>query len=272
VLQNHRIRNLSKHPEGWSIVAEHENTHKALEAKVLIGADGRNSRVAHHVGFANYGTRPGKAVGFQFRLNDFDRIRGRVEIHVFPGGYAGLVQLGDGTANLCVSVTRDKLSKRRRVDLPSSLGLTLNPFLKELICGAELFHEVHSIFPVYFPPRRCYAERLLLVGDAARVIEPVTGEGVYFAMRSGLLAANTIDEALQGGDFSASHLREYERRCRREFRRRRGLNRLIQYLVYRPAVSGHLVRISSKRGILLGSIVNSIFLPGDVGSQPAGWR
>jgi flavin-dependent dehydrogenase len=100
----------------------------------------------------------------------------------------------------------------------------------------------------------------------------VTGEGVYFAMRSGLLAANTIDEALQGGDFSASHLREYERRCRREFRRRRGLNRLIQYLVYRPAVLGHLVRISSKRGILLGSIVNSIFLPGDVGSQPAGWR
>jgi flavin-dependent dehydrogenase len=219
---------------------------------------------------ANNHVRPGQAAGFQFRLKNFERITGRVEIHVFPGGYAGLVQLGDGTANLCLSVTRDKLAKISRFDMPASLGLSLNPCLKEHLCRAEFFREVRSTFPVYFPPRRSYAERVLLVGDAAQVVEPVTGEGVYFAMASSLRAAETIDKAFQSGDFSASHLSEYQRSCRRGFRRRRNLNRLIQYLIYRPAILGQVIRISSKRGNLLGSIVNSIFLPKEAGSQSTG--
>jgi flavin-dependent dehydrogenase len=98
----------------------------------------------------------------------------------------------------------------------------------------------------------------------------VTGEGVFFAATSGLLAAQTIDEAFQCGDFSASRLSEYERRCRRGFRRRRSLNRLIQYLIYRPVLWEYLVRFSSKRATLLGSIVRSICLPGQVESQAAG--
>ena len=136
-----------------------------------------------------------------------------------------------------------------------------NPFLQELLREAEFSGEARFTFPVYFPPRRSYAERLLLVGDAAQVIEPVTGEGVYFATASGLIAAQTIDEAFQRGDFSAARLSEYERTFRRAFWRRRKLNRFIQYLVYRPALLRSLIRFSSKRHKPLGSLVNSICLP-----------
>jgi len=227
----------------------------------LIGADGRNSWVAHHTGL-NRNTSPGgKAVGLQFRLKNFHTIPGRVEIHVFPGGYAGLVQLGDGTANLCLSVTKDHLPRRHAGDWPTELGLLENPFLRELLRNAEFPQEVRSTFPVYFPPRRSYDERVLLVGDATQVIEPVTGEGVYFATTSGLIAAQTLDQCFRRGDFSATQLSASERNFKRAIWRRRKLNRFIQYLIYRPALLRSLIRFSSKRREPLASVVNAICLP-----------
>ena len=248
-------------PEGWCLHAEHQSVAETFRATILIGADGRNSWVAHHTGLNRNASPGGKTVGLQFRLKNFHKIPGRVEIHVFPGGYAGLVQLGDGTANLCLSVMRGQLPHNRPADLPAKLGLLQNPFLRDLLRETEFSQQVRSTFPVYFPPRRSYADRVLLVGDAAQVIEPVTGEGVYFATASGLIAAQTIDEAFQRGDFSAARLSEYERTFRRAFWRRRKLNRFIQYLVYRPALLQSLIRFSVKRRKPLGSLVNSICLP-----------
>jgi flavin-dependent dehydrogenase len=104
----------------------------------------------------------------------------------------------------------------------------------------------------------------LLVGDAARVNEPVSGEGVYFALKSGLLAAETIDGAFRAGDFSAARLRGYETACRNEFRLRRGVNALIRALIYRPALASPLIRFSAKRRRLLDSIVRTVCLPNGV--------
>jgi geranylgeranyl reductase family protein len=261
VLQRRWIKKLSREPEGWRIHAEHESANEAFRSKILIGADGRNSWVAHHTGL-NRNTSPvGKAVGLQFRLKNFHKITGRVEIHVFPGGYAGLVQLGDGTANLCLAVTRDRLPRRRAGNLPAQLGLLENPFLRELLRNAEFSQEARSTFPVYFPPRRSYDERLLLIGDAAQVIEPVTGEGVYLATVSGLIAAQTVDRCFQRGDFSAARLRASERSFTRTVWRRRELNRFIQYLIYRPALLPSLIRFSSRHREPLASVVNAICLP-----------
>jgi menaquinone-9 beta-reductase len=265
VLQNRRVKRLTRQAAAWRIDAEHENTMQSMRAKILIGADGRNSWVAHQLGLADPGAVGGKTIGFQFRLRGIDQGRNRVEIHVFPGGYAGLAHLGDGSANLCLAVARDQVPRTRPIDGPWSLGIGRNPFLRELMRRAEFFPEVRSSFPVSFPPRRSYAEGALLVGDAAQVVEPVTGEGVYFAGRSGLIAAASVDEAFQLGDFSAPRLSTYTRRCRREFCRRRALNRLIQYLIYRPSLGESVIRFSSRRNRLLQTIVKSICAPQRMG-------
>jgi flavin-dependent dehydrogenase len=117
---------------------------------------------------------------------------------------------------------------------------------------------MRSTYPVYFPPRRAYADGVLLVGDAARVNEPVTGEGIYFALKSGAFAARTVDEGFQMSDFSAARLRSYERNCGSAFRARRGINALIRWLIYRPAVLSPLIRFSGSRRGLLDSMVYTI--------------
>jgi flavin-dependent dehydrogenase len=138
--------------------------------------------------------------------------------------------------------------------------LPQNPWLRE-IARAERIGEVRSAYPLYFPSRRICGEGVLLVGDAARVNEPVTGEGIYFAMKSGLLAADAIHQAFERTDLAAAHLWAYAREWRRVFRLRKGTNSLIRWLIYRPALLSPFIRLSAKRGRVLDSIVQAICLP-----------
>ena len=118
-----------------------------------------------------------------------------------------------------------------------------------------------STYPVYFSPRRSIGDAVMLIGDAARVNEPVSGEGIFFAMRSAANAAAAIDQAFGRGDFSARELCEYERRCRAEFRLRRGLNGAIRFLMYRPALLVPFIRLSGNKKRLLESLVHAICRP-----------
>jgi flavin-dependent dehydrogenase len=137
----------------------------------------------------------------------------------------------------------------------------VNPHLQSILRQSEPVGAAHSVYPVYFPPRRSYGHGVLLVGDAARVNEPVSGEGIYFALKSGQFAAAAIDQAFRQDDFSAEQLSSYEREYRRAFRMRRGINALIRCLIYRPAIISPLVRFSGARRQLLGSLVQTICQP-----------
>ena len=134
----------------------------------------------------------GRSVGFQSRLR-------------CPGAIGGQDRDSSLSRRLCRrgrarrrddhSGDGDRQTQAGRASAaPSSCStevLAQNPHLKEIIERSDSASELRSVYPVYFPPRRCVADGALLVGDAARVSEPVTGEGIYFAMRSGLLAAET---------------------------------------------------------------------------------
>ena len=58
--------------------------------------------------------------------------------------------------------------------------------------------------------KRTYADRVLAVGDAAGLVKPTTGGGIYYSVVSGEIAAEVIGKGLAAGDLSAAALREYE--------------------------------------------------------------
>ncbi|HKY09359.1 MAG TPA: hypothetical protein VJQ55_13995, partial [Candidatus Binatia bacterium] len=121
--------------------------------------------------------------------------------------------------------------------------------------------ELRSVYPVYFPPRRSVADHALLAGDAARVSEPITGEGIYFALRSGWLAAESVHAALRRGDLSAAALAGYERACRGAFRSRLALNSSLRFAIYRPALIEPFIRLSARNQFLLHSLVDAVCMP-----------
>ena len=256
VLDGWKPKELERQPDGWMLKADKS----LLGARVLIGADGRNSWVAHHLGLADPAAMQGRSVGFQFRLKCANRSTGKIEIHLFPGGYAGVVGLDGDTVTLGLAIEKHRLLDGRPEQSLLESILPQNPWLKEILRSGSV-SEMRSTYPVYFPPRRTYGDGVLLVGDAARVNEPVTGEGIYFALKSGVFAAKTVDEGFQMSDFSLARLRSYERNCRSAFRARRAINALIRWLIYRPALLSRVIRLSHKRTRLLDPIVQMICAP-----------
>lgn len=83
------------------------------------------------------------------------------------------------------------------------------------------------------PISRTYADRVLAVGDAAGLVKPTTGGGIFYAMVSGALAADVLSVALGRDRLDAGALRAYESSWRRE------LGREIRAgLAFRRIVSG----------------------------------
>ncbi len=65
--------------------------------------------------------------------------------------------------------------------------------------------------------RRSYTDRVLAVGDAAGLVKPTTGGGIYYSVISGEIAADVLNSNLHGGDLSAKALSAYERRWHGRF-------------------------------------------------------
>jgi geranylgeranyl reductase family protein len=260
VFQWYRVKQLKRDTRDWLLQCDRAGAVEELRATMLVGADGRNSWVAHRLGMASRMSMHGRSVGFQLHLRCSGAIGHNVEIHLFPGGYAGIVGIGSDTANLCLAIDKNRLPDYRPAEFVLNSCLPQNPWLKKFLRG-ERVSEIHSTYPVYFSPRRAYGDGVLLVGDAARVNEPVTGEGIYFALKSGFLAAEAIDGEFCNGNFSAARLSRYASRCREAFCFRQGLNALIRFLIYRPTLVSPLLRLSIKKVRVLDSLVQAICLP-----------
>src|SRR4030095_5958760 len=103
-------------------------------------------------------------------------------------------------------------------------------------------------------------ENLFFIGDAARVVEPFTGEGIYYALRSGELAANAIAKILRGDDRDSA-LREFGRAYAQMYRGRLWINRLSRAAVLRPQLGSffvHTARVNpSILKLLTAKIISS---------------
>jgi geranylgeranyl reductase family protein len=258
VRQGCKLSHLMREGTSWSIILDDSSAEAKFHSTLLIGADGRNSWVAHRLGVASPGEKSGKFIAFQLHLRGCKNIDGAVHIHLFPGGYAGLVGLGGDTANLCFTVEKRKVSECPTVDSLLDKYLYRNPHLREALSASKRVGDVRAVYPVYFPPRRCYGDGFLLVGDAARVTEPVTGEGVYFALKTGELAADVADLAFQEGNLSAWQLASYDVVCRKALAWRQRINGLTRAVIYRPHLLTTLVRLSSKSNFPISALVNRV--------------
>jgi flavin-dependent dehydrogenase len=90
-------------------------------------------------------------------------------------------------------------------------------------------------------------DRVLLCGDAAGFVNAITGEGIYYAMVSGELAARSLAQALQAGDVSERALNSYQRAWQQEIGEEIAETvRIQERLLTRPRLTNTVVRTVSK--------------------------
>src|SRR5437867_12943753 len=210
------------HDGDWKIET---GLHEAFCARTLIGADGRNSTVARLRNLLPRPTRERVALQAHIPLpRNFGR---RIILQFLPEGYSGQAPVNETQLNLCLVGTPPTISRLRK--------------------WAERHFEItpdqpwRTITPLTRSPVPCARENLLFIGDAARVVEPFTGEGIDYALRSGELAADAITKIIRHAD-RQSALREFNRACAQMYRGRLWINRLARGAVLWPRVGSLFVR------------------------------
>lgn len=173
----------------------------ALSAPVTIAADGRRSTLAFALGLVRHPRTPRRwAVGVcaagVHGLSSFG------EMHIRRGHYMGVAPLPGGVANLCLvrpASAGDAALQRPQQALAEAMAA--EPMLRDRMADARFVTEplvlgplaVDSVADVVVP------DGLLVTGDAAGFIDPMTGDGLRFAIRGGELAALSALRALEHG-------------------------------------------------------------------------
>ena len=220
-------------------------------SRVLVGADGLNSRVARTLGLARRG-RP-RRLALVAHLAGV-RGMGRVgEMFCGPGWYIGVAALDGGVCNAAMVVPfADRTAIARDRDAYFRGRLASLPELAERTARAEIVRDVLIAGPFARSARRAVVDGALLAGDAAEFFDPFTGEGIFAALRSGALAAETIVHALGRGGAVAtrSALEPYAAARRRAFRDKRVLERVVGLAATRPSVMRRFTRgLGARQGV-----------------------
>ena len=129
-------------------------------------------------------------------------------------GYFWIFPLENGIANVGVGMMMEDV-KKHGTDLGRAMDDVIrnNPLFKERFANAKMVSPLKAWqLPFGSKKRKVHAEHVLLVGDAAGLIDPFSGEGVGNAMLSGKIAAEVAYEALVAGDTSEHFLSRYEER------------------------------------------------------------
>ena len=254
-LQGVTFESLALAPGGIAVRGRSDGLPFEVRSRIVVGADGLNTRVARQLGVARRsGPRRAALVAHALGVTGMSDVG---EMHVGPVGYVGLAPLAGGITNLAlvVDLTRDHIGTP--VSSAFREHLARFPALRGRLKDLEILSPVRAVGPFGRTTRRAGAERALLVGDAADFYDPFTGEGVYAALVGAELAAEAAADALMTDRLSARHLARYDRRRREAFTAKWTLERIVSWVVSRPWALGH-VAARMRRRPELGDLLVSV--------------
>jgi geranylgeranyl reductase family protein len=226
-----------------------------IEARLVVGADGRRSVVARRLGLLRE-HRTWRRFAVRGHWHGMQALGPWGEMHGSAnGGYCGVAPLGPDRANVTFVLDRCEMAD-------ASTGLesfyrrqlwTRWPRLADRLQKAELITPPKAIGPLALVTRRLSVPGALLVGDAAGFYDPFTGEGVTLALRSAELAATVAGRALTLN--TTDDLSAYDRLRHAATRDKFRLNRILQYVVSWPSLADAVARRLAGRPDLADRLV-----------------
>ena len=192
---------------------------RSFRAKIVVGADGANSVVAREVGLNEF--KPNHhSSALRIYYKNIKDLSKKLEIYFIENqklgiipGYFWIFPLENGTANVGVGMSTNSIQKYK-VNLQDLLfkEIKTNPLLVDRFKDAEVVEGSLRGWnlPIVTARRKMYGDGFVLLGDAASLIDPFTGEGIGPGLVSAKVASGFISDGLKKGDYSGRMLKKYQ--------------------------------------------------------------
>ena len=183
-----------------------------------------------------------------------------IELHFlkdFLPGYFWIFPLADGQCNVGVGMRSDYVGKKR-INLKTELNNIIQkyPQLSERFKNAEPVDDIRGYgLPLGSKKRAISGDNYMLIGDAASLIDPFTGEGIGNAILSGYTAAQQAKEAIESKNFSGTALKKFDEAIYRRLGDELSLSYRMQKLVKYPWLFNFVVRKANRNKVLRETIM-----------------
>jgi digeranylgeranylglycerophospholipid reductase len=197
---------LERHGDRWRLALQGPRGDGAIDARVIIAADGVEALVARWAGLDTRVPARDMESCAQYVVSNISFDPDAIYLHfghrVAPGGYAWIFPKDVGIANVGLGIVALRADDRpARVWLDEYLART---FPQGITTGFTVGGVI-----VHPTIKRTVTDGLLVCGDAAHMVNPLSGGGIVNAMKSGRLAACVAERAIAAGDTSAARLQQY---------------------------------------------------------------
>jgi len=238
--------------------------HFAVKARLLIVANGAYSSFTKNV--ANIRMAPAHcsaAVRAYYKNVKGCHVNGFLEWYFLKPllpGYFWIFPLPNGEANVGISMSSETVRKKK-VNMKKLLINILqhDPIFQERFRDAEIISAIEGYcLPLSSKKRKLSGPRYMLVGDAAYMVDPFTGEGIGNALHTGRLAAQHAAATLKKNDFSAAAMAAYDENVYRVLGSELQLSRRLQKLAKYPVLLNLLIGMG-RRNKQLRELISRMF-------------
>jgi digeranylgeranylglycerophospholipid reductase len=190
----------------WEVAARGRSGAFTISARIVIGADGVESLVGRWAGLDTRVPARDMESCAQYVVQGIEFDPDAIYLHfgddVAPGGYAWIFPKGVGVANVGLGIVALHGGGRSAREWLDRYVDTYLP------TGTRTAFTVGGVI-VHTTVKRAVADGVILCGDAAHMVNPLSGGGIVTGMKAARLAAHTAVEALAAGDTSAARLQRY---------------------------------------------------------------
>lgn len=170
---------------------EVETADRSFEARVVIGAFGKRSRLDVQLK-RSFVQKRSPYVGVKYHVRA-EHPLDLIALHNFPGGYCGMSHVEDGKVNLCYLTHRDNVKAYGDLRAMEQAVLYQNPLLRDIFMGAEFLSvKPETINEISFETKQPVEDHILMAGDAAGMITPLCGNGMAMAIHSAKILTDLL--------------------------------------------------------------------------------
>lgn len=255
------------------IVKNDKGISETLLAPIILGCDGPYSVIARKLGLYNMDMK-NTSVAIRCYYRGVEDLRNQIELHFLKEvkpGYFWLFPAGNGIANIGIGLSKTDAKKETRTLTEILDDVTNSPYFKKRFANAERLEKpVGWNLPLGTIHRKNHGNGFMLLGDAAGLVDPFTGEGIGNAMVSAKCAIEVAKKSIKKNDFSKEMFSEYDKLVWNELGKELRTSAKLQKLARSSFLLNFVINRASRndeiKDIISGMLANEI--PKDELSNP----